>query len=107
MGCESPVYGLQKQAIHDLLDILLSITAWRRSVRNFRTTGSISLLTPNLPALLYYDHIITLPLEIRYIWNDTTTLTSTVFLLNRYIMFSGYIAYSIFYFGLVGSGNIV
>ena len=48
VGCESPEYGLQRQAIHDLLDILLSITAWQQSVRNFRIASPTSLFIPNL-----------------------------------------------------------
>ncbi|KAL5498765.1 hypothetical protein ACEPAH_2120 [Sanghuangporus vaninii] len=41
--------------------------------------------------LLYFDHIITLPLEVRRIWCARFTGATFLFLLNRYIPFLGYI----------------
>ncbi|KAL5514434.1 hypothetical protein ACEPAG_2522 [Sanghuangporus baumii] len=41
--------------------------------------------------LLYFDHVITLPLEVRRIWCARFTGATVLFLLNRYVPFFGYI----------------
>ncbi|KAH8109877.1 hypothetical protein DFH11DRAFT_1746866 [Phellopilus nigrolimitatus] len=40
--------------------------------------------------VLYYDHIITFPTELRRIWQRRLTLSSALFLINRYVTFCGY-----------------
>lgn len=40
---------------------------------------------------MIYDHILTLPEEIRAIWLTRRTLASAIFLLNRYFSLVGYI----------------
>ena len=53
---------------------------------------------PGIIALLLYDYVITLPLEIRYIWNDHFKLVGALYLLNRYTTLLGYIPYMVFQF---------
>ena len=49
-------------------------------------------------AVLFYDHLITLPEEIRHIWRQKLTFVNFLFLLNRYLLFVGYIVYLFFLF---------
>ncbi|KAL5526964.1 hypothetical protein ACEPAF_8693 [Sanghuangporus sanghuang] len=41
--------------------------------------------------LLYYDHLLTFPMEVRRVWRRRLTLSSVLFLVNRYVVFGGYI----------------
>ncbi|KAL5485603.1 hypothetical protein ACEPAI_6644 [Sanghuangporus weigelae] len=41
--------------------------------------------------LLYYDHLLTFPMEVRRVWRRRLTLSSVLFLVNRYAVFGGYI----------------
>jgi len=47
-------------------------------------------------AVLYYDHLLTLPWEIDLIWKARFTLVSFIFLLNRYLTPLGYIVFVYF-----------
>ena len=40
-------------------------------------------------AILYYDHLITFPEELWYIWRRPRSMASTWFFMNRYIPFLG------------------
>ncbi|KAI5117895.1 hypothetical protein M0805_001552 [Coniferiporia weirii] len=48
--------------------------------------------------ILYYDHINTFPVEVQRIWGRRLTLSSTLFLLNRYITSLGYLPIIYFIF---------
>ncbi|KAH8119259.1 hypothetical protein DFH11DRAFT_1563932 [Phellopilus nigrolimitatus] len=48
--------------------------------------------------VLYYDHIITFHLEIKQIWRQKFSLSSYIFILNRYLTFFGYIPIVYFLF---------
>jgi hypothetical protein len=39
----------------------------------------------NLPVILYYDHLITLDLEIKHIWSKKTKKIAIAFLIMRYV----------------------
>lgn len=41
--------------------------------------------------ILYYDHLLTFPAEVQRIWTRRLTLSSILFLVNRYVVFGGYI----------------
>ncbi|KAF8874543.1 hypothetical protein BD779DRAFT_1678686 [Infundibulicybe gibba] len=47
-------------------------------------------------AFLYYDHLITLGREIKYIWRRPKMLSAYLFLANRYFAFSANIVVALF-----------
>jgi hypothetical protein len=54
---------------------------------------------PPHAALLYYDYLLTLFDEIKYVWRNKFSLISYVFVLNRYLSVVGYIPIVYFYLG--------
>lgn len=44
-----------------------------------------------LSAILYFDHLITIPAEVSCIWKRNLTMSSILFVINRYCAFVGYI----------------
>ena len=59
--------------------------------REFHTALQEMLICFTGVALLYFDHAITLPLEIRRIWCTRFTGASLLFLINRYVPAFGYV----------------
>ncbi|KAJ7051299.1 hypothetical protein C8F01DRAFT_1174937 [Mycena amicta] len=47
------------------------------------------------PALLYWDHIITLDVEVQYIWKRRKSMSAYWFFINRYVAFAGNIPVTI------------
>ncbi|TDL23565.1 hypothetical protein BD410DRAFT_814517 [Rickenella mellea] len=48
--------------------------------------------------ILYYDHVLTLPSEVKHIWQQKFSLVSLIFVLNRYLAFFGYVPIMFFFF---------
>ncbi|KAI0083633.1 hypothetical protein BDY19DRAFT_910454 [Irpex rosettiformis] len=54
--------------------------------RNNYYTQEAQRIKFNIPALYIYDYALTLPLEIQYVWWHECSVTSILFLVNRYAM---------------------
>ncbi|TDL23564.1 hypothetical protein BD410DRAFT_721048, partial [Rickenella mellea] len=48
--------------------------------------------------ILYYDHLLTLPSEVKYIRRQRLSSVSVIFLLNRYLTFLSYVPIMFFFF---------
>jgi len=55
-------------------------------IQEFRDIGIIRSFLVASAALLVYDHILTFPAEVKYIWPSERSLGKTLFLINRYMV---------------------
>ncbi|KAF5352968.1 hypothetical protein D9758_007935 [Tetrapyrgos nigripes] len=54
------------------------------------------MLTPYMPTvILLWDHVLTLSMEIKYIWKPSARLTGSLFLVNRYFTLLANVIYSV------------